>query len=223
MRAAIGVEGEGSFSRQPAAAVPGRKPLELFSPRMQCKVIALMEPADEELYARMKQGDRNALELLYERREPGLFRYALHMAGNRVMAEEATHEAFLSLMQPGSRFDSARGSVEGYLYGTVRNLIRGMRRTRIAEPGREASVEHDMLGRLIGDEMAAALHAALRDLPVAYRDAVVLCDLEERSYEEAARLMECPVGTVRSRLHRARAMLAAKLNPRRESPQFAAG
>jgi len=139
------------------------------------------------------------------------------------MAEEATHEAFLSLMQPGSRFDPARGSVEAYLYGTVRNLIRGMRRARTSEPEREASVEHDMLGRLIGDEMTAALHAALRDLPVPYRDAVVLCDLEERSYEEAAHLMECPVGTVRSRLHRARAMLTAKLNPRSEAPQMAAG
>jgi RNA polymerase sigma-70 factor (ECF subfamily) len=186
-------------------------------------VIVLMQPVDEELYARMKQGDRNALEVLYERREPGLFRYALHMTGNRVMAEEATHEAFLSLMQPGSRFDPARGSVEAYLYGTVRNLIRGMRRTRMGELGREASVEPDLLGKLIGEEMTAALRVALAGLPTAYRDAVVLCDLEERSYEEAARLMECPVGTVRSRLHRARAMLAAKLRPRRESPQMAAG
>lgn len=182
-----------------------------------------MEPADAELYARMRTGDRQALEILYERREPGLFRYALHVAGNRVMAEEATHDAFLSLMQPGSRFDPARGSVEAYLYGTVRNLIRSMRRTRFGETGTEAAVNHDLLGALIGDEMTSALHAAVRELPSAYRDAVVLCDLEERSYEEAARAMECPVGTVRSRLHRARAMLAAKLRPRKESPQMAAG
>jgi len=80
---------------------------------------------------------------------------------------------------------------------------------------REVPTEHDVLGGLIGDERAAALHKAVRELPDAYRDAVVLCDLEERSYEDAARLMECPIGTIRSRLHRARSMLAAKLKPRR--------
>jgi RNA polymerase sigma-70 factor (ECF subfamily) len=61
--------------------------------------------------------------------------------------------------------------------------------------------------------MTAALYATLRQLPEPYRDAVVLCDLEERSYEDAARLMGCAVGTVRSRLHRARALLAARLRP----------
>jgi len=64
---------------------------------------------------------------------------------------------------------------------------------------------------LIRDQRTAALVAAVRELPAGYRDAVVLCDLEERSYEEAARLMGCAVGTVRSRLHRARALLTAKL------------
>ena len=70
---------------------------------------------------------------------------------------------------------------------------------------------HDILGDLINAESLNALHAALRELPVLYRDAVVLCDLEEKSYEESARVMGCPVGTVRSRLHRARGLLAAKL------------
>jgi RNA polymerase sigma-70 factor (ECF subfamily) len=175
-----------------------------------------MELTDEALYARTKQGDRQALEKLYERREPGLFRYALHVAGNRATAEEATHEAFLSLIQPGGRFDPERGSVEAYLYGTVRNLIRSMRRLRVMGPEREPSFSPDVLGGLIEDERTAALHEAVRELPSAYRDAVVLCDLEELRYEDAARLMGCPIGTVRSRLHRARLMLAAKLRPRRE-------
>lgn len=180
---------------------------------IQCKVIAEMDLSDEELYARSRNGDRRAFELLYERREPGLFRFAMHSSGNRDMAEEAVHDAFLTLMQPGCRFDPARGSVEGYLYGTVRNLIRAMRRAVTGEPASEPAFEHDMLGGLIGDEMTAALRSAVEQLPEPFRDAVVLCDLEERSYEEAARLMGCPVGTVRSRLHRARAMLAAKLKP----------
>lgn len=178
-----------------------------------------MEATDEELYARMQLGDRRAFEELYERRERGLFRYALHMCGNRVMAEEATHDAFMALIQAGSRFDPGRGTLEAYLYGAVRNLIRGMRRVRTTEPARETAVEHDILGALIGDEMTAALHRAVLELPAAYRETVVLCDLEERSYEDAARLMVCPVGTVRSRLHRARAMLAAKLRSLKLAPQ----
>jgi RNA polymerase sigma-70 factor (ECF subfamily) len=75
----------------------------------------------------------------------------------------------------------------------------------------EQAFEHDIVGDLISDETAAALHRTLRDLPERYRDVVVLCDLEERSYEDVARLIGRPVGTVRSRLHRARALLAAKL------------
>ena len=69
----------------------------------------------------------------------------------------------------------------------------------------------DALRDLIEGQRTAALLAAVRELPAGYRDAVVLCDLEERSYEEAAQVMGCPVGTVRSRLHRARALLTAKL------------
>ena len=72
-------------------------------------------------------------------------------------------------------------------------------------------MEHDILGEIILDEKMMALRQAVRELPESYRDAVVLCDLEERNYDEAAQLMGCPIGTVRSRLHRARALLAAKL------------
>ncbi len=80
----------------------------------------------------------------------------------------------------------------------------------MAEPV-DRAVHHDILGDLIGNETTAILHRTVRELPERYRDVVVLCDLEERSYEDVARLVGCPVGTVRSRLHRARALLAAKL------------
>ena len=79
----------------------------------------------------------------------------------------------------------------------------------------------DLLAELIDDERTTALYEALAELPPGYRDAVVLCDLEERSYEEAARLMQCPTGTVRSRLHRARLLLSAKLTPLK-APAFQA-
>ena len=169
--------------------------------------------SDEELYRRMRKGDQLAFAELYTRREPGLYRYALHMSGSCPIAEEVTHEVFLRLIGPDAGFDERRGPLEAYLFGIARNLIRITRREKSVGPGRDLPGADDVLGGLIQDEMTAALYAALRQLPEPYRDAVVLCDLEERSYEDAARLMGCAVGTVRSRLHRARALLAARLRP----------
>ncbi len=174
---------------------------------------ALMVESDEELYRLMRKGNQQAFAELYERREPALYRYALHMSGNRHIAEEVTHEAFLQLIGPEMRFDARRGSLEAYLYGMARNLIRVSQRHKYEEPSGDPAVEHDILGDLINNERMAALYVALRELPDPYRDAVILCDLEERSYEDAARIMGCPVGTVRSRVHRARVLLAAKLKP----------
>jgi RNA polymerase sigma-70 factor (ECF subfamily) len=174
---------------------------------------ALMEPTDEELYRRTRKGDRKAFAELYQRRAPSLCRYALHVSGSHTAAEEVAHEVFLRLIRPDAGFDAGRGPLEAYLYGMARNLIRVMRRHQTVEEIGDTAAEHNILGDLIRDERTAALHAALRELPHHYRDAVILCDLEERSYEDVARLMGCPVGTVRSRLHRARMLLAARLKP----------
>ena len=172
-----------------------------------------MPLSDEELYRRMKKGDRMAFAELYDRRSAPLHRYAQHISGSYSAAEEVTHEVFLRLIQPNASFDDRRGSLEAYLYGMARNLIRVMRRHESVEPAGEPAVEHNILGDLIRNERTASLYAALRELPEAYRDAVILCDLEERSYEDVARIMGCPVGTIRSRLHRARLLLAARLKP----------
>jgi len=170
-----------------------------------------MQRSDEELYRLMKNGDREAFGELYERRGPALRRYALHMSGSAAIAEEVSHEVFVQLMRASTNFDDKRGSLEGWMYGVARNLVRVIRRQGPVQEPIDQPVRHDILGDLINAESLAALHAALRELPVLYRDAVVLCDLEEMSYEESARVMGCPVGTVRSRLHRARGLLAAKL------------
>ncbi|HTP85979.1 MAG TPA: RNA polymerase sigma factor [Bryobacteraceae bacterium] len=171
-----------------------------------------MRPTDEEIYRRMRGGDRSALAELYERLAGRIHRYALYTSGRRQMAEEVTQEVFLRLMGSGGRFDQSRGSVEAYAYGLARNLLRRMPKT-VSALSEEPFSGGDLLDELIDDERTAALYEALAELPVGYRDVVVFCDLEERSYEEAARLMQCPVGTVRSRLHRARQLLAAKLAP----------
>jgi RNA polymerase sigma-70 factor (ECF subfamily) len=169
--------------------------------------------SDEELYRLMRKGNQRAFAALYERREPALYRYALHMTGSRTSAEEVAQEVFVRLLGPHLHFDDRRGSLEAYMYGVARNLVRVLRRKGSVEEVVERSIEHDILGDLIKDQATVALYRALDDLPEHYKDAVVLCDLEERSYEDASRLMECPVGTVRSRLHRARALLASRLKP----------
>jgi RNA polymerase sigma-70 factor (ECF subfamily) len=63
------------------------------------------------------------------------------------------------------------------------------------------------------------VRAAVLDLPAEFREAVVMCELEEMSYEEAAQTMGCPIGTIRSRLHRGRALLLAKLEMLRDVPR----
>jgi len=169
----------------------------------------------------MRLGDKSALAELYERLGARIYRYALYTSGRRPLAEEVAQEVFLRLIGPGGRFDEGRGSLEAYLYGLARNLLRGMTRTASIAAAEEPPAGEDLLSELIDDERTAALYEAVSELPPGYRDAVVLCDLEERSYEEAARLMQCPTGTVRSRLHRARLLLSAKLMPLK-APSFQA-
>jgi RNA polymerase sigma-70 factor (ECF subfamily) len=178
-----------------------------------------MEPGDEELYRLMRKGNQDAFAQLYERREPALYRFALHMSGSPTVAEEVSNEVFVQLMAPATRFDETRGSLESFLYGIARNLVRVVRRQGPVAEAVDRPFHHDILGELIGNETTAALHRTLRELPERYRDVIVLCDLEERSYEDVARLIGRPVGTVRSRLHRARALLSTKLKRLNAPPE----
>ena len=182
-----------------------------------------MNPGDEELYRRMRRGDREAFAELYIRREPAVYRYALHASGSATIAEEVANEAFVQLMSPTSRFDESKGTLESWLYGVARNLVRTARRQGPVHEAVDQPFRHDILGDLIHEQKTAALHTAVRELPERYRDVVILCDLEERNYDEVAGLLGCPIGTVRSRLHRARAALAAKLGWMNRTPVDAKG
>src|SRR5919205_502827 len=139
-------------------------------------------------------------------------------------------ETFMVLMRDGANFDAGRGSVAAYLYGIARNhVLRAFDRERAlvrfddeADEGGELPHENlvarpDPLGDLTRAESVEKLRQAVLALPAHYREVVVLCELHEMSYVEAAEALGCAVGTVRSRLHRARAMLAEKLRGRRET------
>ena len=190
--------------------------LELIPAQEQSQLSASNGPSkmsrtDEELFLLMRQGDQQAFADLYDRREPQLYRYALHGLGDPAAAEEIAHEVFVELMRTDSRYDPKRGPLEAWMYGVARNLVRMFRRRGPVEEPVDSPVHHDIVGGLIREESLVALRSAIQELPDRYREAVILCDLEERNYDEAARIMACPVGTVRSRLHRARAILGNRL------------
>jgi len=182
---------------------------------------------DEELLIRIHSGDEQAFVSLYRRRQGAIFRYVLHMSGSETTAEDITQEVFLAVIRDMSGFDPDRGSLSGYLFGIARKLVlRHLERGRLdvaLESGfddmvlPELAVDDDPLVDLTHREGLDALRRAVLALPRRYREVVVLCDLEEMDYADAAVVLGCPIGTVRSRLHRARALLLDKLNQDRNA------
>lgn len=176
----------------------------------------------------MLAGEEEALTTLYRRRQGGIYRFALQMCGSQALAEDVTQEVFMVLIRDGQTFDPARGSLNAFLMGVARNLLlRRLQRERFYAPleedsGDEATTHKTFLttGGPLEDlsrtEAITSVRTAVLALPERYREVVVLCDLQEMSYVEAAEVLSCAVGTVRSRLHRARALLIEKLRPARE-------
>lgn len=181
-------------------------------------------PTDDELLRLMMAGDEDAFTQLYRRRQGGLYRFALQMSGSESIAEDVTQEVFMVLMREAENYDSARGSLAAYLYGIARNFVlRRLQKDRYYVPMVDAAedadqgdaeyliAEGDPLGDLTRNETIEAVRQAVLALPAHYREAIVLCDLHEMSYADAAAALGCAVGTVRSRLHRARALLIERL------------
>jgi RNA polymerase sigma-70 factor, ECF subfamily len=198
-------------------------------------MVVSQQHTDAELLRLMLAGDEEAFTALYRRRQGGVYRFALQMSGSEATADDVVQETFMVLMRDGGNFDAARGSVSAYLYGIARNhVLRAFDRERAlvrfddeAEDFTDAPHEKlvarpDPLGDLTRAESVEKLRQAVLALPPHYREVVVFCELHEMSYVEAAEALGCAVGTVRSRLHRARAMLAEKLRGRREETRAAA-
>lgn len=171
--------------------------------------------SDEDLLAGARDGDASAFTALYRRRQGSVYRFALHMCGDPAVSEDVTQEVFLELLKGGARFDASRGTLLSFLYGIARHrVLRRIERAWPEDSGALAdtlATDEDVLDDLTRRETIEAVRGAVLSLPALYREAVVLCDLESASYEDAAAALDCPVGTVRSRLSRGRAMLAQKL------------
>lgn len=178
------------------------------------------ETGDHDLLKRALGGDEAAFTTLYRRRQGCVYRFALQMSGRPGLAEEVTQEVFLTVIRDAGRFDPGRGSLLAYLYGIARNhVLRGLERERSHVQldddsdchGSPWTAREDTLGDLTRGETIESVRRAVLALPANFREVVVLCDLHEMSYVEAAAVLGCVVGTVRSRLHRARGMLLEKL------------
>lgn len=191
--------------------------------------MGIQEERDDVLLRRAAKGDEEAFTMVYRRHQGALYRYALRMTGSAWSAEEVVQEVFMTLIREPKKFDAGRGTVGAFLFGIARNRVmkhreRTPRELPLEEPGKDG-----MGAKEPADGVTPAVWAerwerveqvrnAVLGLPAEFREAVVLCELEELSYEEAARLSGCPIGTIRSRLHRGRALLLAKLELLKDTP-----
>jgi RNA polymerase sigma-70 factor (ECF subfamily) len=183
-----------------------------------------MASSDAELLRLMVAGDEQAFTALYRRHQGFVYRFALLMSGRASIAEEVTQEVFLALLRQARRYDPTRGSLSAYLYGAARNqVLRLLERERpyvqfVEETGAGEAVplaqliaDDDPLGNCARNEAIKLVRQAVLALPARYREVVVLCDFQELSRAEAALALDCPVGTVDSRLHRGHTLLLKKL------------
>ena len=193
------------------------------------KIVDEKEPA---LLKRAARGDEQAFVVLYQKHQASLYRYALRMTGSPWAAEEVVQEVFLFLIREPQKFQADRGELGAFLFGVTRNrVMKHLERTPREDsldalnadgsPWREP--EDPLTPMMIAEkrERIEQVREAVLGLPAEFREAVVLCELEEMSYEQASQACGCPVGTIRSRLHRGRALLLAKLELLRDAPRRA--
>ena len=199
----------------------------MYSERRQNVVSREMRIAEQEnddvLLRRAAKGDEEAFTLVYRRHQAALYRFAVRMTGNNWAAEEIVQDVFMTLMRDPKKYDPTRGALGAFLYGVARNrVLKHLERMPRELPLEEKNEDGTGSGIILQDSATPAtlaerrerrehVRAAVQELPVEFREAVVLCELEEMSYEEAAQMSGCPIGTIRSRLHRGRALLMAKL------------
>ncbi|RZA35654.1 MAG: RNA polymerase sigma factor [Lysobacteraceae bacterium] len=182
-----------------------------------------LDTADHELLRQTHAGRADAFAALYRRHQGPLYRYALMRCGAPEIAADVVQEAFMGLLTGRFGFDPLRGQLQHFLFGVARNLVLKLeeaRRRQVALPESDEDQELELdiacegpgpLTRLLGNEAAEEVRRALSLLPPHYRDAVILFELHDLSYQEIAAICQVDIGTVRSRLSRGRAALAKRL------------
>jgi len=172
---------------------------------------------DFELLRRVRAGDGEALSALYRKHSTPLYRFALLHCGSADTANDVVQETFLALLSDKGRFDPNQGSLGNYLFGVARNLSRRtleMAHRWVAnDDGDDATPDTALqpAEKLLRDETIESVRAALLKVPAHFREVLILYEMHDFSYAEAAIACGIDIGTVRSRLHRGRAVLAKLL------------
>ena len=172
---------------------------------------------DADWMRRLTEGDATALDPLYRRHRGAVYRFAVLWTGSTALGADVTQDVFMHLLTRASDFAAERGALLPWLLGIARNFCRqrtGALHDSVAldtyddPPTPALTTTHTPLDSLIGRQDLDRLRRAIASLPPHYRDVLVLTELAERSYVETALICGCELNTVRSRLSRARALLA---------------
>jgi RNA polymerase sigma-70 factor, ECF subfamily len=180
------------------------------------------QKSDMDLYRAAGRGSEDAMAALYRRHGSLVYRFSLRMCQDAWAAEEVTQEVFLALLRQPDRFDPERAALSTWLCGIARRQVwKYLERNRRSlgvdvdvdsEDGLDVeSTDDDPSVVLSRKEAVATVRQGLDELPPHMKEVIVLCEFEEMTYEDAAVVLNVPIGTVRSRLHRAKAGLAQLL------------
>lgn len=178
------------------------------------------EPTDVDLLRRAAAGDRDSFGLVFQRYQHVVYRFARAMTGSDEMAEDVTQEVFVVLIRQLGKYQPERAAFGTYLYGVARNVSRErLRRDRRFQSLPEnvgswhaETRTDDPFEQMLSAETCAQMRHALGELPVKFREVVILCDLHNLAYAETAAILRTSTSTVRSRLHRARQHLKERLS-----------
>lgn len=171
---------------------------------------------EDSFRARVRAGDADAFGMLFDDHARAIYRYAYRVSGDATAAEDVVAQTFLEAWRLRRRVLPEGGSLEPWLYGIATNVLHNARRTarrhraalaRIPDPEPTPDHAEDLVRRAGEQEELAAARAALRALRPAEREVVALCVWSGLSYAEAAEALGVPVGTIRSRLSRAKSRL----------------
>ena len=180
---------------------------------------------DELLLQKSVEGDQAAFLELYDRYRQPIFRFAYRLLGSVEIAEDVTHDCFLSLIRKPENFRPERASLKTYLYAAARNLALKHFRNQGRETGMDEVAEEPQeprrgpLRRLLDEELAAQVREAVLSLPPMQREALVLFEYEGLSLTEVAEIAGTDAGAIKARLYRAREGLRRFLRPYIESNQ----
>ena len=175
---------------------------------------------DELLLQKAARGDQAAFLELYDRHRDPIYRFAYRLLGSVEIAEDITHDCFLSLIRRPEGYRPERAALRTYLFAIARNLsLKHFRSTgretvlddMTEEP--EAPARQAPLRRLLDEELAAQVRDAVFRLPELQREALILFEYEDLSLNEIAAVVEADVGAVKARLYRARESLKRALRP----------